>query len=190
MFSSRSHSRERLHGHPPLTVSAAVGSKPSCCIEFDTRCICAALTNRLTKIGHLTVNRVLDFHDDYKAISSAPINHAVPESTKASAATYRLECNMIKHSTDGLLFFDGGRELRIVAYDVSRTNAVVHADGLGLLPISFYVTFDDFLTVGKCQLAWRYRDDIGVVFERWLDIRHRIAVDQAGAGDCGDHRHK
>ena len=96
---------------------------------------------------------------------------------------------MIKHSTDGLLFFDGGRELRIVAYDVSRTNAVVHADGLGLLPISFYVTFDDFLTVGKCRLAWRYRDDLGIVFERWLDIPHRIAVDQAGAGDCGDHRH-
>ena len=91
---------------------------------------------------------------------------------------------MIKHSTDGLLFFDGGREVRIVAYDVSRTSAVVHADGLGLLPISFYVTFDDFLTVGKCQLAWRYRDDIGVVFERWLDIRQRIAVDQTGGGGC------
>ena len=60
---------------------------------------------------------------------------------------------MIKHSTDGLLFFDGGRELRIVAYDVSRTNAVVHADGLGLLPIHFYITLDDFLTVGKCRLA-------------------------------------
>ena len=77
---------------------------------------------------------------------------------------------MIKHSTDGLLFFEGGRELRIVAHDVSRTNAIVHADGLGLLPTQFYVTFDNFLTVGKCRLAWRYRDDIGVVFERWLDI--------------------
>ena len=97
---------------------------------------------------------------------------------------------MIKHSTDGLLFFDGGRELRIVAYDVSRTNAVVHADGLGPLPIHFYITFDDFLTVGRCRLAWRWRDDIGVVFERWLDIRQRIAVDQAGAGDCGDRRHR
>ena len=60
--------------------------------------------------------------------------------------------------------------MRIVAYDVSRTDAVVHADGLGLLPIHFYITFDDFLTVGKCRLAWRCRDDIGVVFERWLDI--------------------
>jgi hypothetical protein len=82
---------------------------------------------------------------------------------------------MIKHSTDGLLFFDGGQELRIVAYDVSRTNAVVHADGLGLLPIYFYITFDDFVTVGKCRLIWRHRDDIGVVFERWIDIGQRIA---------------
>jgi hypothetical protein len=86
---------------------------------------------------------------------------------------------MIKQSIDGLLFFGGGRELRIVAYDVTRTGALVHADGLGLLPISFYVTFDDFHTVGKCRLAWRYRDDIGVVFERWLDVRRRIALDQA-----------
>lgn len=150
----------------------------------------AALTNGFTKIGHLTVNRVLGFRGDYRAISSAAINHAVPESTKASAATYRLECNMSKHSTDGLLFFDSSRELRIVAYDVSLTNAVVHADGLGLLPTHFYITLDDFLTVGKCRLLWRHRDDIGVVFERWLDIRQRIAVDQAGAGDCGDHRRR
>jgi hypothetical protein len=77
---------------------------------------------------------------------------------------------MSKFYMDGLLFFEGGRELRIVAYDVSRTNAQVHAVGLGLLPIHFYITFDDFLTVGKCRLAWRYRDDIGVIFERWLDI--------------------
>ena len=97
---------------------------------------------------------------------------------------------MSKHFKDGLLFFDGSRELRIVAYDVSLTNAVVHADGLGLLPIHFYITLDDFLTVGKCRLLWRHRDDIGVVFERWLDIRQRIAVDQAGARDCGDRRHR
>ena len=106
---------------------------------------------------------------------------------------------MIKHPTDGLLFLEDGRELRIVAYDVSRTDAVVHADGLGLLPIHFYITFDDFLTVGKCRLAWRCRDDIGVVFERWLDIppsvssstKHadlsplmaRMAI--ASACDCG-----
>ena len=90
---------------------------------------------------------------------------------------------MIKHSMDGLLFFDGGRKLRIEAYDLSRTNAQVHAEGLGLLPIHFYITFDHFLTVGKCRLLWRYRDDFGVVFERWLDIGRRIAADQPRAGD-------
>jgi hypothetical protein len=95
---------------------------------------------------------------------------------------------MIGHSTDGLLFFEGGRELRIVAHDVSRTDALVHADGLGLLPIHFYITFDACLTVGKCRLAWRWGDDIGVVFERWLDFGQRIEAAQAG--DCGAHRHR
>lgn len=94
---------------------------------------------------------------------------------------------MIKHSTDGLLFFEG-RELSITAYGVSRTHAQIHADGLGLLPIHFYITLDGFLTVAKCRLVWRWRDDISVLFERWLDIRQRIALDQAGAGEAGDHR--
>jgi hypothetical protein len=88
---------------------------------------------------------------------------------------------MIKHSIDGLLFFDRGRELRIVAHDVSQTNAVVHADGLVLLPISFFITLDNFLTVGKCRLLWRCGDDIGVSFESWIDIPQRIAAHQAGA---------
>ncbi len=86
---------------------------------------------------------------------------------------------MIKDYMDGLLFFEVGRELRIVAYNVSRTNAQVHAPGLGLLPIGFYITFDDFLTVVKCRLAWRYRDDIGVIFERWLDIPQRKMLNQS-----------
>ena len=81
---------------------------------------------------------------------------------------------MFKHSTDGLLFFGGGREKSIVAYDVSQTSAVVHSDGLGVLPMQFYVTFDDFLTVGKCRLTWRDRNDIGVVIERWLDVCQRV----------------
>ena len=44
---------------------------------------------------------------------------------------YGLDLPMIKHYTEGLLFYDRGQERRIVAYDVSRTNAQVHADGLG-----------------------------------------------------------
>ena len=85
---------------------------------------------------------------------------------------------MIKHYMNGLLFFGSGRELCVVASDVSRTSALLHVRGLGLLPISFFITFDGFLTVGKCRLTWRHRDDVGVVFERWIDVRQRVALDQ------------
>jgi hypothetical protein len=75
---------------------------------------------------------------------------------------------MIRQPLHGLLFFRG--EARTcVGYDVSQTCARLHSDELGVLPTDFYVTFDDFLTVGKCRLAWRCQDDIGVVFESWAD---------------------
>ena len=97
---------------------------------------------------------------------------------------------MIKHYTEGLLFYDRAQERRIVAYDVSRTDAQVHADGLGLLPIRFFITIDNFLTVGKCRLLWRHRDDIGIAFERWIDVPQRIANDQAGVRNCGNYRER
>ena len=96
---------------------------------------------------------------------------------------------MIKHYSEGLLLFGDDRQMRVVAYDVSPTSALVHAAGLSLLPIHFFITFDDFLTVGKCRLLWRHRDDIGVVFERWIDVLQCIAADQAASGNYGDQRH-
>ena len=85
---------------------------------------------------------------------------------------------MIRHYMEGVLFFGGGRELRVVASDVSRTSALLHVHGLCLLPVSFFVSFDGFLTVGKCRLTWRHRDDVGVVFERWIDVLQRVELDQ------------
>jgi hypothetical protein len=86
---------------------------------------------------------------------------------------------MDNRSIDGLLFFSGGAELRVVAYALSRTNALIHSDRLGLLPTeNFFITFDDFVTVGKCRLDWRHRDDFGVVFEKWIDVRQRIIIDR------------
>jgi hypothetical protein len=74
-----------------------------------------------------------------------------------------------------LLFFCG--EVRTcVGYDVSQTSAELHSDLLGRLPPDFYVTFDDFLTVGKCRLVWRDRDNIGVAFERWVDTDQRVPI--------------
>ena len=75
---------------------------------------------------------------------------------------------MIRSPDRGWLFF-WGEARTCVGYDVSQTCARLHSDGLGLLPVEFYVTFDEFLTVGKCRLTWRHRDDIRVVFEGWVD---------------------
>jgi hypothetical protein len=102
-----------------------------------------------------------------------------PKVPKPARPPVPIGVQMANDFKDGLLLFEGGREVRIVAHNVSQTNALVHADGLGLLPIHFYITFDDFHTVGKGRLLWRYGDDIGVVFERWLDIRQRIMLDQS-----------
>ena len=85
---------------------------------------------------------------------------------------------MIRHYIEGVLFFGGGRELRVVDFDVSRTSALLHVHGLGLLPVSFFISFDGFLTVGKCRLTWRHRDDVGVAFERWIDVLQRVELDQ------------
>jgi hypothetical protein len=60
---------------------------------------------------------------------------------------------MIQHFIDGLLFFEGGRDLHVLAWDVGRTSAHVHSDGLGLLPTHFYITFDDFARLESAD--WR-----------------------------------
>jgi hypothetical protein len=84
----------------------------------------------------------------------------------------KIGLGMIERSMDGLLFFHGGRDVHAcIAYNFTEDSARLHSDGLVLLPINFYVTFDKFRTIGRCRLAWRYRDEIGVVFERWVDVR-------------------
>jgi hypothetical protein len=84
---------------------------------------------------------------------------------------------MIERSMDGLLFFRGGRELHTcAAYNFTETGARIHSNRLRLLPINFYVTFDNFRTIGRCRLAWRYRDHVGVVFEKWIDVRDNIVA--------------
>ena len=90
---------------------------------------------------------------------------------------------MIKRSMDGLLFFRGGRELHAcVAYDVTPTSARIHSDGLGLLPIDFYVTFDKFRTIARCRLVWRYQNRIGVAFEKWVQVRGQAAGSESDPG--------
>ena len=84
----------------------------------------------------------------------------------------KIGLQMIEQSMDGRLFFRGARELHAcIAYNVTQHGARIYSDRLGVLPIDFYVSFDNFETIGKCRLAWRHRDHIGVVFEKWIDAR-------------------
>jgi len=84
---------------------------------------------------------------------------------------------MIERSMDGLLFFRGGRELHTcTAYRVTPTSARIHCDGLGLLPVDFYVRFDKF------RLVWRDQNRIGVAFERWVQVRGQAAGSDSEPG--------
>jgi hypothetical protein len=84
---------------------------------------------------------------------------------------------MIERSMDGLLFFRGGRAVHpCIARNVTQCSARMNSFGLGLLPMDFYVTFDNYRTIGICRLIWRYRDDFGVTFERWVNLRAHGAV--------------
>jgi hypothetical protein len=146
----------------------------------NIRLAVSARSKSFLKIGHFNREFGTVLQDNYRAISSVLIRSCGSSKYQIKRGNVpRMDLQMVKYSMDGLLFFAGGRKLRIVAYNVSRTSALMHANGLGLLPISFYVAFDDFHTVGKCRLAWRYRDDMGVIFERWLCVRQRDALDQA-----------
>ena len=88
-------------------------------------------------------------------ISLACWQFATQPNPPLSGGPYRrLELPMIRQPVNGLLFFRG--EARTcVGYIINQTNALLHSDGLGLLPIDFFVTFDDLRTVGKCRLASR-----------------------------------
>jgi hypothetical protein len=95
----------------------------------------------------------------------------VPQGAKASAAMYwRLQ--MIEQSIPGQLFFRGGHGVYgCTAHHITQISAQLHSDDLGLLPTDFYVTFDNFRTVGRCRLAWRYQADFEVAFENWFKVR-------------------
>jgi hypothetical protein len=101
---------------------------------------------------------------------------------KASAGNVlKIGLGMIERPMDGLLFFRGARDLyACTAYNITENSARIQSDGLGLVPVIFYVTFDKFRTIGRCRIAWRYREHIGVVFEKWIDVRADVASSDSG----------
>ena len=129
---------------------------------------------RNPEIVALIVNRIRDCqHSSARYLRRCQIDDVVPLKCQSQRGdVLKIGLQMIEQSMDGRLFFRGARELHAcIAYNVTQHSARIYSDGLGVLPIDFYVSFDNFQTIGKCRLAWRYRDHIGVVFEKWIDAR-------------------
>ena len=66
-----------------------------------------------------------------------------------------------------LLFFSG--KVGIVSCcvrDVTNGGAGIRLDGLSVVPVNFYLSFDKFRTSRTCQMAWRDGDFIGVTLDQ------------------------
>ena len=65
-----------------------------------------------------------------------------------------------------LLFFKGqigARGCNVV--DISDYGAKLRTHNLSVLPNTFELTFDNFVTIRWCRLIWRNGDFLGVAFE-------------------------
>ena len=65
----------------------------------------------------------------------------------------------------GLLFFNGRLGVRgFRAIDSSDRGLKLHTHRHAILPITFVLTFDNFVTVQRCRLVWRRGDLLGAIF--------------------------
>jgi hypothetical protein len=65
-----------------------------------------------------------------------------------------------------LLFFKGqigARGCNVI--DISDVGAKLRTHNLSVLPNTFELTFDNFLTIRQCRLIWRDGDFLGAAFE-------------------------
>jgi hypothetical protein len=66
-----------------------------------------------------------------------------------------------------LLFFSG--KVGVVSCcvrDVTNEGAGIQLDGLSVVPIDFYLSFDKFRTSRTCHLVWRDSDFVGVALDQ------------------------
>jgi hypothetical protein len=71
---------------------------------------------------------------------------------------------------NALLFFRGqGTVFTCCVRDVTNSGAGIHLEGLNVLPVEFYLSFDRFRTARTCRLIWRDLDFVGAAFEDMTD---------------------
>jgi hypothetical protein len=64
-----------------------------------------------------------------------------------------------------LLFFKGQTGARgCSVVDISDCGAKLRTHNLSILPNTFELTFDNFVTIRRCRLVWRNGDLLGVAF--------------------------
>jgi hypothetical protein len=54
---------------------------------------------------------------------------------------------------------------RWVTDDITNVGAGIRAQDLAVLPLNLELSFDNFRTIRKCRLRWRYGEFVGVAFE-------------------------
>ena len=75
-----------------------------------------------------------------------------------------------------LLFFKGQIGARgCSVIDISDYGAKLRTHNLSVLPNTFELTFDNFLTIRQCRLIWRDSDFLGVAFENKKALPHRMS---------------
>jgi hypothetical protein len=71
-----------------------------------------------------------------------------------------------KINRDALLYFlERETVFSCCARDVTISGAGIRLQGLNVLPLIFYLSFDNFWTARSCRLIWREGDLVVVEFE-------------------------
>jgi hypothetical protein len=89
------------------------------------------------------------------------------EQVLKSAGPERRAIGRTQINRSASLFFHGHQAdvFPCCVRDVTNSGAGIRLDGLNVLPIKFYLSFDKFRTVRACRLIWRESDFVGVAFE-------------------------
>jgi hypothetical protein len=89
------------------------------------------------------------------------------EQVLKSAGGERRSIGRTQINRSALLFFHGHQAdvFPCCVCDVTNSGAGIRLDGLNVLPVNFYLSFDRFRTARKCRLIWRDIDFVGAEFD-------------------------
>jgi hypothetical protein len=91
---------------------------------------------------------------------------SIVEQVLQSAGQERRAIVRTRIEREALLFFDGQSDVfPCCVRNVTNCGAGIHLDGLNILPVEFYLSFDRFRNARTCRMIWRDLDLIGVAFE-------------------------